>query len=139
MCSSAQVRSAELVSHNLFSSAIAHLRILLIRRDAGFHPGVNFAYFEFPQSADFSGGHFSALDPVKNGITADTQILHDFFHRIPALKVVIHSETPVFTKIQYFKVYYITFFEISQGLTGVYSGFSRKSHELYGISNKRRT
>ena len=30
---------------------------------------------------------------VKNGVTADAQIFHNFFHRIPALKVVIHSET----------------------------------------------
>ena len=56
------------------------LTALLIRCNAGFHPGVNFAYFEFPQPADFSGGHFSALDPVKNGITADAQIFHNFFH-----------------------------------------------------------
>lgn len=67
------------------------LTALLIRRNAGFHPCVNFADFEFPQSADFSGGHFSALDPVKNGVTADAQIFHNFFHRIPALKVVVHS------------------------------------------------
>jgi len=74
-------------------SLIAHLRILLIRRNAGFHPCVNFADFEFPQPADFGSRHFSALDPVKNGVTAYAQIFHNLFHRIPAFKVVIHSET----------------------------------------------
>ena len=38
----------------------------------------------------------------------------------------------VFTKIQYYNIYYTTFFEISQGLTGVYSGFAGKSHKLNG-------
>lgn len=38
----------------------------------------------------------------------------------------------VFTKIQYYNIYYTTFFEISQGLIGVYSGFSRKNHKSHG-------
>ena len=29
-------------------------------------------------------------------------------------------------------MYYTTFFEISQGLTGVYSGFARKNHKSHG-------
>ncbi|EDS01079.1 hypothetical protein EUBSIR_01044 [[Eubacterium] siraeum DSM 15702] len=41
-------------------------------------------------------------------------------------------KSSVFTKIQYYNIYYTTFFEISQGLIGVYSGFARKNHKLHG-------
>ena len=46
---------------------------LLSRRNAGFHPSVHFANFEFPQLADLRGGHFSFFYPSENGITADVE------------------------------------------------------------------
>ena len=103
---------------------------LLISRNAGFHPSINFTDLEFPQSADLCGGHITTFDPVENCITTNAQVFHYFLHGIPAFKATIHGLTPPFFQNPILPIQYNTFLKIFQGLIGVYSGLLRRIHNF---------